>query len=59
MDIKIGDEIEWENCNGEIFIGTVTEVDEFSVFVDFFKGDFIDHDEVHVSEITKVNNEQY
>ena len=56
-DLKEGDVIEWEEVNGEVREGTVTEVheDDWEVFVDFFKGNFIDHTEVRLTQITKIN----
>lgn len=56
-DLKIGDEIEWEDANGEVREGTITEVheDDWEVYVDFFKGNFVDHTEVRLTQITKIN----
>jgi len=56
-DLKEGDAIEWEEANGETREGTVTEVheDDWEVYVDFFKGNFVAHTEVRLTQITKIN----
>ena len=55
--LKIGDEIEWEEANGETREGKITEIheDNWEVCVDFFKGHFVDHTEVRLTQITKIN----
>jgi hypothetical protein len=51
-----GDEIEWEDCNGEVYQGTVKDIlSDWEVYVEFFKGNFVDDAEVRLTQITKIN----
>lgn len=56
-NLEVGDEIEWEDSHGRIDTGKIFEVadDGWSVHVNFFNGNFIDHTEVRVMNITKIN----
>ena len=54
--LKEGDEIEWENCNGEVREGTIIDIiGEWEVYVEFWNGNFSDKTEVSITDITKIN----
>jgi hypothetical protein len=56
-NLEVGDEIEWEDSIGQIHSGKIYELadDGWSVHVNFFNGNFVDHAEVRLMVITKIN----
>ena len=58
-DLEVGDEIEWEDSDGEIQTGIIEDLledSEWEVYVEYFCGEHhVDHTEVSLTSITKIN----
>lgn len=58
-NLEVGDEIEWENSDGETREGTITDLledSEWEVYVEYFSGEHhVDNTEVSLTSITKIN----
>ena len=58
-NLEVGDEIEWEDSDGETHEGTITDLmeeSEWEVYVEYFRGEHhVDHTEVSLASITKIN----
>ena len=58
-NLEVGDEIEWEDSDGEIRQGVIDDLmedSEWEVYVEYFSGEHhVDHTEVCLTSITKIN----
>jgi len=58
-DLEVGDEIEWEDSDGENQTGIIEDLledSEWEVYVEYFSGEHhVAHTEVSLTSITKIN----
>ncbi len=57
-NLEEGDEIEWEDSDGETHTGIIDDLledSEWEVYVEYFRGYRTDHTEVPLTSITKIN----
>jgi hypothetical protein len=57
-NLEEGDEIEWEDSDGETHTGIIEDLledSEWEVYVEYFRGYNADHTEVCLTSITKIN----